>query len=283
MSQNKDIISKLKNLKNLASNVSKLYSISSSVIDYAQDGNEANLVKGTASNSNFNLLLGGNGSDTLWSKGHGNILLGGDGDDIISAQGSLSISIGGNGNDFIKSSGYLGFVDAGNGDDFILVEDVASKINAGDGDDRIELGGFKGGILSTLDGGSGNDTYVISTELLQLSNLYQKTYIDNNGDTNSTDTLLFGGQLSASDVTFQRFNNDDLAVGILGTNRNFILQDWYVNEFERIDEFKISSGSSLQQSQVENLVTAWDNFNTATINKSQLTTLIDNAWSNTLT
>ena len=222
----------------------------------------------------------GDGNDYLNVGGKANLVFGGQGDDNISIAGTGVLDIA----QALRSknptkliSNIAAVVDAGEGNDVISLNGLGGVVEGGDGDDLIKIGeglsGLTSGLLTSLDGGKGNDTYSFNIDTLQLSHFFQYAWINNNGDLDTTDTLLFGGQVSASDISFQRFD-DDLEVGILGTNRHFILQDWYVNAFERIDEFKISNGSSLQQSQVDNLVTAWDNFNAATINQSALLLIV---------
>ncbi len=254
----------------------KILTNGENVLSFGGQGNDIIATKGEKS-----LIDGGEGNDVIFSKGKNNFIYSNSGDDRVFGKGNYNIILTGEGNDVISSSGNASVVKAGAGNDKISITGIAGIYNGGEGDDQIEVSGGllrKGGLLSHLSGGSGNDTYTIDVRSFEIANVFQATYIDNKGDTNSTDTLLFGGQLSVDEITFQQFDNDGLAVGILGTNRHFILQDWYVNEFERIDEFKISNGLTLQQSQVQNLVTAWDNFKAGTINQSELSTAINISW-----
>ena len=266
------------NLNNRATNFRLKIKLISTAVEYLENGDEVEAIENIAGKSNFNLLLGGDGDDTLWTKGKGNVLNGGDGNDTISANGHLNIAIGGDGDDYIETTGIFSFVNAGIGNDSVFVEDVGSTIFGGEGDDLIALGGIKGGIFSTLDGGAGNDTYVINTDLFQLSTLYSATYIDNSGDVNTTDTFLFAGEVSASGIKFQKSGATDLEVGIVGTNRHLILKDWYVEETQRIDKFQINDGVSLGQSEVQSLVGAWDAFFAGNISQGELNLTVNSTW-----
>jgi Ca2+-binding RTX toxin-like protein len=230
-------------------------------------------ITGTAG---VNILNGGGGNDTITSSGN-DIVLGGEGDDYIVA-GNTSSGVsetlnGGNGIDTLDTSGFGGtylvnlqsgstnyvgstglesftnfenFI-GGAGADTVIGTSVANRLDGGlgadyligyEGDDVL-IGGA--GATNTLQGGVGNDTYIITsnfdsttefvgegTDEVQTtffiyglqSNVENLTYIDNAqhgaGVGNILDNVLRGG--TGIDDLFGREGNDTLYGGTGSAN-----------------------------------------------------------------
>ncbi len=119
-----------------------------------------------------------NGIATVWGNdvldgGEGNDeLYGGDGNDILSGRDGDDALYGGDGVDRLDGGAGVDILDGGFGDDELHGGDGNDYLVAGlgndalygeDGDDRLSSGTESGPANSILDGGSGNDTYVIDS------------------------------------------------------------------------------------------------------------------------
>ena len=138
---------------------------------------------------------------------------------------------------------------SGSGDDIIYGFDGDDTLNGGDGNDKIYGGSDDdtlisgGGNVDLLDGGTGDDHYVID------ANTTNATIIDNDGEVN---TLRLHGISLSDDVEAIRAA-DDLLLSFTdstGDLRNIVLRDSF-------------SGSTLQTS-VDNIVLDDGTFNIAT-------------------
>lgn len=117
---------------------------------------------------------------------------------------------------------------AGSGNDTLDITGIAGVCNGGEGDDRFTVrGGLlgKGGLMSQLQGGGGNDDDIIEVNSIELANVFQATYINNQGDAASTDRVIFDGIIDGGALSFQQLNERDLAIGINATNRHLVMQD----------------------------------------------------------
>ncbi len=122
--------------------------------------------------SGTNTLNGGNGDDNLLNGGQFGTLNGGEGNDSLRSGGNFETLNGGNGNDYLTTLGTFSTLNGGNGDDTLLDGSGSSNLYGGDGNDMLEgngapiLNGGQGndtlvnGVLN--DGGSGDDTFVVS-------------------------------------------------------------------------------------------------------------------------
>lgn len=92
------------------------------------------------------VIVGGNGNDTLTVNGSTNVLLdGGNGNDILTT---------GSGNDVIIAGTGVNTISAGAGDDTIVVGKGIDTVNAGDGFDTIQVEGNSANFTATAAGGS---------------------------------------------------------------------------------------------------------------------------------
>ncbi|MCY1378659.1 Bifunctional hemolysin/adenylate cyclase [compost metagenome] len=101
----------------------------------------------------------------------------------------------------------------------------------------------------TLRGGAGNDTYVFG----------RGDGIDRIVESDTTlgnhDLAVFGEGISQEQLWFRRSSNN-LEVSVIGSADKLILQNWYLGEQYRVEEFQTADGSTLLDGQVQNLVDA---------------------------
>lgn len=120
-------------------------------------------------NGGHDTIDGGEGHDVLNGRGGDDVLRGGGGNDDIEGAAGDDLIIGGAGNDMLRdTSGGDDVIEGGDGDDWLslyrlnnrLVEHVVMR--GGDGDDRLSSWSYAGGTV-TLDGGAGNDLFMLWT------------------------------------------------------------------------------------------------------------------------
>ncbi|HEX9198152.1 MAG TPA: calcium-binding protein, partial [Acidobacteriaceae bacterium] len=171
-------------------------------------------------------------------------LRGTDGNDLIvsSAQGRNDTIDGGAGNDTIIDAGGNNVIDGGDGSDSIALAALSSNVvRGGAGDDVISVASYSSpywirqGIefnfgCNTITGGTGNDTLIGGAELdtyvfnrsdgqdsILDNSVYQQTGWWWGGvtsvDSGLTDTLQFGAEVNASDLSVH-LSGDDLVLTI---------------------------------------------------------------------
>jgi Ca2+-binding RTX toxin-like protein len=111
-----------------------------------------------------------------------------------------------------------------------------------------------GGLGSdTLNGGSGNDTYVFGLGVGQDSLTEYDTTAGN------TDVALIGGDVATDQLWFRRIGSS-LEVSIIGTEDRLTVSNWYTDVGYHVEQFKMSDGKVLLDSHVQNLVQAMAGF-----------------------
>ncbi|MEM9213829.1 MAG: hypothetical protein AAGD25_05735 [Cyanobacteria bacterium P01_F01_bin.150] len=109
------------------------------------------------------ILIGGDGDDTLDGGAANDILVGDDGNDVlIGGRGNDKLS-GGEGNDRLEGKGGKDRLDGGEGNDILLGGGGKDRLLGSSGEDELTGGGGKdylrgGGDSDRLDGGGGRDT-----------------------------------------------------------------------------------------------------------------------------
>ncbi|HBH18393.1 MAG TPA: hypothetical protein DDX14_05550, partial [Cyanobacteria bacterium UBA9579] len=96
----------------------------------------------------------------------------------------------------------------------------------------------------TLSGGAGNDTYVINATSNSFSSIRTLS------ETSGTDIIRFGETLIRENILFTKSNNDLI---ITFTDRDYDrinIQNWFVNESYKIEQFEFSDGSTLTNSEI---------------------------------
>ncbi|MBC7953690.1 MAG: cadherin-like domain-containing protein [Rhodospirillaceae bacterium] len=139
------------------------------------------------------------------------------------------------------------------------------------GDDVLNGGG--GG--DTLIGGAGNDT--LSGGAGQDLYLFGRgdgidTIVNATGNLDgAADTLRFGSGIDSASLWFAR-SGSNLEVSVLGGSGKAVLADWYGGSASsRVQTFQLSDGSAMDQSQVENLISAMAAFAPPLATQTQLT------------
>ncbi|WP_187170358.1 Ig-like domain-containing protein [Salidesulfovibrio onnuriiensis] len=211
-------------------------------------------------------LHGDDGDDMLYGGLGDDFIDGGSGDDsIIGGLGADTLD-GSSGNDTItytsSSSGIsldlgTGFGSAGDaeGDVVSNVENVfgsyfGDTISGSAADEH--LSGLSGDDVLTggegtdfLNGGAGNDTYLFSSG----------DGADDIQDSSGNDKIIFGEGLTEGELWFSQEDNN-LTIGVIGTEDKLTVSDWYAGDENRIEEFTLSDGSILMAGQVQSLVDA---------------------------
>ncbi|SNR84442.1 Hemolysin-type calcium-binding repeat-containing protein [Methylobacillus rhizosphaerae] len=144
-----------------------------------------------------NLIIGGAGDDIILTGDGNDIIFGGNGNDVINAGNGNNIIFGGGGNDNIFAGSGNDIIFGGDGDDVIFGGDGDDILHGGDGADYIEGQGSTFGnetvngnlyFVTTDDaliGGSGNDTFRITTTLESEGNVFIEAGVsglDNSGN-----------------------------------------------------------------------------------------------------
>jgi len=214
---------------------------------YGNEGNDE--LNGEAGNDKLigglgdDTLNGGSGNDKLEDWYGNNILDGGEGKDkLIGGYGDDQL-FGGAGNDKLEDWYGNNLLQGGDGNDELLSGAGNDTLHGGAGFDWIE-------------GGRGDDTY--------LFNLGDDIDIIN--EQQGEDILRFGVGINEDDLWFWR-DNKDLNIGIIGTDDQITIEDWYKHNHhgwgypdKRIEQFELSDGSALLENQVQQLVDAMASF-----------------------
>jgi hypothetical protein len=136
----------------------------------------------------------------------------------------------------------------GSSSDEILVGGADNDtISGGDGDDILKGGAGN----DTLSGGNGNDTYQFG--------LGDGQDTINNQDSVGTDKVSFDAGINDYNIWFQQ-SNYDLKVQVLGTSDSITLQNWFVNDAQKVDQFTLANGETLDKAVVDQLIQAMAGF-----------------------
>ncbi len=228
-------------------------------------------INGTGNNLD-NWLTGNSGNNILDGGAGGDIMVGGKGDDIYVVDtaygtnpGDKVIEYADSGNDTILSSidfglgsasyvenltltGRHNLIGIGNSLDNVLIGNIGSNaLRGNEGNDYLD--GGEG--ADTLIGGAGNDTYVFNRG-------YGNDVVQEDDTTaGNSDTAQVG--VNPLDVVLARSGND-LAVSLHGGRDTLIVQNWYAGSQYQTEQFKASDGSTLLNTQVEQLIQAMATF-----------------------
>lgn len=220
-----------------------------------------------AGNNAINTLTGNAGDDWLDGKGGIDKMTGGAGNDTyVTDNASETVTERSNeGTDRILThitytlpsnvenltlTGMAAINGAGNTLNNALIGNVAANSLFGDtGNDTLD--GMAG--TDMLTGGKGNDTYILGR------GYGAETVIENDTSAGVIDIAQFLPGIGADQLWFQRAGNN-LEVSVIGTADKLIIKDWYLGSAYHIEQFETADGSMLQDSQVENLVTAMAGF-----------------------
>lgn len=267
----------------LANNVENL-TLSGTTSISATGNSLANVLTG---NAVANTLTGGAGNDTLDGASGSDTMVGGSGDDLYIVNATLDVvtELAGEGVDTIHSSttltlasqvenitltGTASINGTGNALNNILVGNTANNLlSGGDGNDNLDGGAG----VDSLVGGLGNDTYM-------LGRGYGADIVTENDSTSGNQDLVrFMSGVNEDQVWFRRINSADLEVSIIGTSDRLTLSGWYNGNQAHAEQFITSAGSTLLDSQVQNLVTAMAAFAPPAVGETVLSQSYQNALS----
>ncbi|OGS97667.1 MAG: hypothetical protein A3H31_12140 [Gallionellales bacterium RIFCSPLOWO2_02_FULL_57_47] len=214
-------------------------------------GNDAIINQRNYSNS---VIQGGSGNDTITSAGSNDTIDGGVGDDIITDNGGSNTLRGGDGNDSITyyTSGGNNIIEGGAGDDLIQFASNTSGVSTiagGTGNDRIRGGGDANTYI--FNRGDGQDS--INDRGGSLN--YWGSFFP----ASTTDQLVFGAGITASDITVSRSGNHLLLkindpLNPAATDQ-ITIEDWN-NSYQRIEQIQFADGTSLTAAELSSMALA---------------------------
>ena len=145
---------------------------------------------------------------------------------------------GDEGNDTVRGSRVADRLYGHGGDDRILAKAGDDLIAGGAGNDRLE-------------GGDGGDSYLFG------SGWGHDTVVDEGTIAGDHDRALFGADIDAADLIFQR-SGDDLLVRHAGAGDSLTVQGWY--QGDQLESFTSGAGETLVSGQVDQLIQAMASF-----------------------
>jgi Ca2+-binding RTX toxin-like protein len=206
-------------------------------------GNDTFLVSGT--HAAYDRFEGGDGRDVLQgSAGDDTFRLrdfGGEATvERIDGMGGYDVIGGTGGADTLDFSATelagIALIDGGAGRDVII----------GSAGDDVIAGGAG---IDTLSGGAGNDGYRLGR------GDGVDTIVENDATPGNRDAAEFLAGIGREQIWLRHVGNN-LEARIIGTSDKLIVQDWYLGDQYRVEEFRSADGGRLLDSQVENLVQA---------------------------
>jgi Ca2+-binding RTX toxin-like protein len=199
-------------------------------------------------NSAANVLTGGAGNDT-YVVGTGDTVTeaAGAGTDMV--QSSITWTLGSNLENLVLT-GTTAINGTGNTLNNVLTGNSANNtLTDTAGNDTLDGGAG----ADTLAGGTGNDTY-------RVGRGYGADVVQENDSTaGNTDVAQFLAGVSRDQIWFQHTGND-LVASIIGTSDKLTVQNWYLGSANHVEQFKTADGSTLLDSNVQNLVNAMASF-----------------------
>jgi Ca2+-binding RTX toxin-like protein len=160
-------------------------------------------------------------------------------------QSSITWTLGSNLENLVLT-GTTAISGTGNAADNVLTgNSVNNTLTGAAGNDTLDGGAG----ADTLAGGTGNDTY-------RLGRGYGADLVQENDSTaGNTDVAQFLGGVARDQIWLQRTGND-LVASIIGTSDKLTVQNWYLGSANHVEQFKTADGSTLLDSNVQNLVNA---------------------------
>lgn len=239
------------------------------LIGYGSIGGTGNALNNVLiGNATNNTLSGGEGSDWLDGMGGADKMVGGKGDDtyVVDVSTDNVVERSNEGTDRVLSSvtytlssnvenltlaGDAAINGTGNALNNVLIgNSAANRLSGAAGNDTLD--GMSG--TDTLTGGKGSDTYVMGR------GYSVDTVVENDTTTGNLDIAQFLSGVATDKIWFQHVGNN-LEASIIGTSDKLVIQDWYLGNANRVEQFKTTDSSmTLLSSQVENLVSAMASF-----------------------
>ncbi|MBC7908717.1 MAG: cadherin-like domain-containing protein [Rhodospirillaceae bacterium] len=125
---------------------------------------------------------------------------------------------------------------------------------------------------NTLDGGAGMDMLVGGgrADTYLAGNGSGADVVDNKGQGADGDRVLFGTDVAADQLWFQRVG-DSLKVSVVGTADSVTVDAWYKSDMNHVSSFQTADGHTLADTQVEGLVQAMATFAPPSLGQTELT------------
>jgi len=147
-------------------------------------------------------------------------------------------------NDEIRDSNIRDYISGYAGDD---------SLHGGAGDDTLD-GGVGNDLLC---GGYGNDTYIFGIGS-GMDTIHNNTYGSLRDPDSTTDTVEFSAGITVNDLELACYKgsdglNYDLIIKIKGTSDVLIISGWFIDNDNKVDQFKFADGTVLTAAQMEAL------------------------------
>jgi Ca2+-binding RTX toxin-like protein len=172
----------------------------------------------------------------------------GDGTVLTSDDLNIKQKLGDAGDNTVRGSRVNDRLYGFGGNDVFIAKDGDDLLDGGAGDDLLQ--GMSGDDIYQFTSGWGNDTLI-------------ENDIENDPSSGNTDTVAFGSDINPIDLMFERLV-DDLRVTQVGTTDTIDIQNWYQGSEFQTEVFRSSDGSTLLNSQVDQLIQAMASFNADT-------------------
>ncbi|AXA91125.1 calcium-binding protein [Massilia sp. YMA4] len=201
--------------------------------------------------------LGGSQLATL-----GATLKGTEGNDTLNSHAETRAIDGGGGNDTITGGALVASLQGGAGNDTIrFAAEANAVVDGGSGNDILTASSATGAMGTTrITGGSGDDTitgtYGATTYYVNRGD--GRDVVTDNGDTASTDRLVFGAGIGQGDLALRRGGNDlVVAVGEDPANptvgERIVVTGWFASAGRVVERIEFADGSFLTAAQVNGM------------------------------
>ncbi len=164
------------------------------------------------------VLNGLAGDDYLFGREGNDFLTGGTGNDSISGGEGDDFLAGGAGSDLLAGGAGNDNLNGGSGNDNLMGGSGDDTLNGGDGNDLII-------------GDTGNDVYIASTGYDIYRFGYgdgQDVYIGNSSSSiRGTDVFVMEDNVKKENLWFEKVNNSDLVMKLLGSEDSVTFKDWF--------------------------------------------------------
>jgi len=168
----------------------------------------------------------------------------GDGTVLTTDDLNIRQKSGDEGDDTVRGSRIDDRLYGNGGNDLLLAKDGDDLLDGGTGNDQLE--GMAGDDTYQFTSGWGNDIII-------------ENDIEHDPNSGNFDTVAFGSGLLPLDLMLSQSGND-LLVSHIGATDTIAIQDWYLGTEFQTEVFQTSDGSTLLNTQVDQLIQAMASF-----------------------